>query len=165
MRVALFSNRRNAEPVKSILTDAGFEAKLQGEGWLQAFWFVPKREAGLWLEVPAEKYEQAERFLVDLDASRCILRDAIRCPECKSLRVEYPQFAEHSLLTNLAMGMAAELGVVEKDFYCETCHFTWPKEGEKARRDRTHMAPYYFIEGVEQTTRKSPEHDERRKAA
>ena len=78
---------------------------------------------------------------------------AIRCPECKSLRVDFPQVAHHSLLTNLALGLSAEVGLVERDYYCQQCHFTWPKEGSEAGRVRRNMAPYYFIEGIDESTR------------
>jgi transposase-like protein len=103
------------------------------------------------LEVPSSQFEQAEQLLLDWDSTEGAMREAIRCPECKSLRVDYPQFTRKSLLTNLAVGLAAEVGVVEKQYYCQDCHFTWPREGTKPRRDRQHLAPYYFIEGVEQT--------------
>jgi hypothetical protein len=49
------------------------------------------------------------------------------------------------------MGLLAELRVLERDFYCEDCHYAWPKEGTRIRQDRPHLAPYYFIEGVEQS--------------
>ena len=145
--VALFPSPAEAEPIKQRLRSSGFAAEVHGEGWLQALWFVPKRKLGLQLEVPAEQFERAEQFLLDWDAAEHTLHDAIRCPECGSLRVAFPQFARHSILTNLALGMAAELGLVEKSFYCEDCHFTWPREGARQRHPRRHQAPYYFIEG------------------
>jgi hypothetical protein len=49
------------------------------------------------------------------------------------------------------MGVVAKVGLMDKEYYCEDCHFTWPKEGTRPRRHRPNMAPYYFIEGVEQT--------------
>jgi len=151
--VALFSNRDKAAPVARSLVEAGFTAIVRNESWLRAFWFVSGRAAGVSLEVPAEQFERAEEFLAKLDATGSVLQQAVRCPECRSLRVEYPQFAQHSLMTNLALGVAAEVGLVEKDYYCEQCHYTWPKEGTRAPRARPHLAPYYFIEGIEQTAR------------
>jgi hypothetical protein len=53
------------------------------------------------------------------------------------------------VLTNMAAGLVAELGLVEKDYYCEQCHYTWPKETSAPARKRLNMAPYYFIEDVE----------------
>jgi hypothetical protein len=64
--------------------------------------------------------------------------------------VTYPQFTRKFFLPNLALGLLARVGALDKEYYCEECHFTWPREGSKPRRDRTHMAPYYFIDGIEQ---------------
>ncbi len=150
MAVALFSNREKAEPVKERLRQAGFAAELHDELRLRKLWFLPSHSAGVRVAVPADQFEAAEQKLLDWDAAEGALREAIRCPECRSLRVQYPQFTPRTLLTNVFLGLAAEIGLVEKDYYCEDCHFTWPREGYRPRPDRPHMAPYYFIEGVEQ---------------
>jgi len=148
--VALFPSSAKAEPIKQQLRSSGFSAEAHQEGWLRAFWFVNKHKCGVQLDVPADQFERAEQFLLEWDAREHALTEAIRCPECGSWRVLYPQFARHSILTNLALGVASRLGLVEKDFYCEDCHFTWPWEGTRSSRIRPHQAPYYFIEGIEQ---------------
>lgn len=163
--VALFGSRAKAGPVKERLTQAGVAAELNDEPGLEKLWFVSKEAAGVRLEVPAIQIERTEQLLRHWDATEGLLREAVRCPECGSLQVKYPQYARHSLLTNLILGLAAELGVVEKHYYCEDCHFTWPKEGSRPRRKRPHAAPYYFIEGVEQTAQQAPEREPPRKAA
>lgn len=152
MRVALLSRWEKAEPIQRRLCQAGFTARIAQKPSLRRLWLISAADAGARVRVPGDQFERAEQFLLDLDAAEDALHDAIRCPECKSLRVDYPQFARHSLLTNLGLGVMALLGIAERDYYCEDCHFTWPKEGSRPRR-RPHMAPYYFIEGVEQTTR------------
>lgn len=148
--VALFNDRARAEPVQKRLAESGIQAEIHDELRLEKLWFVSKPAAGVRIEVPANQFEETEQLLLKWDTEGA-LRGAIRCPECKSLRVDYPQFTRKSMLTNLAMGLAAEAGLVEKEYYCEDCHYTWPKEGTKSPRDRPHMAPYYFIEGIEQT--------------
>jgi len=149
--VALFSHRAQAEPIRQRLGQAGIAAEIQEELWLQRLWYVSKPAAGVSLEVEADQFELAEQLLLAWDIAEGVLRDAIRCPECKSFRVDYPQFARNSVMTNMAAGILAELGLVEKDYYCEQCHYTWPKERIVAPRHRRHMAPYYFIEDVAKT--------------
>ena len=156
MPVAIFSSRTKAEPLQKRLAEAGIQAEIHDELRLEKLWFVSKPGAGVRLEVPAIQFERAEQLLLDWDRSEGTLREAIHCPECRSLLVDYPQFTRKSMLTNLAMGLAAELRLVEKEYYCQVCHYTWPKEGTKPRRDRPHMAPYYFIEGIEQTRLQPP---------
>ena len=151
--IALFSNRAQAEPIEQRLIAVGIAAETHDELRLEKLWFVPKNGAGLRLEVPADQFERAGQLLLDWDAAEGLMCEATRCPECKSLRVDYPQFAHNSMLTNLAVGLMTEVGLVEKDYYCQDCHYTWPKEGTQPRKNRPHMAPYYFIEGVEKTSR------------
>jgi hypothetical protein len=146
--VALFRRRAQADPIQQRLAQAGITAEIHDELHLEKLWFVSKKRAGARLEVAAEHSPQAEKLLREWDAAEGALRDAIRCPECKSLHVEYPQVAHHSLMTNLALGLSAELGLVEKDYYCADCHYTWPKEDAPPHRARPHSAPYYFIEDV-----------------
>lgn len=150
--IALFVNRSEAEPIQRRLAWAGVNAEIQDELLIQKLWFVSKKAAGARLEVAAEHFERAEKLLLTWDVAEGALKDAIRCPECKSFRVDYPQFARNSVMTNMAAGVAAELGLVEKDYYCETCHYTWPKEPNVRARKRPHMAPYYFIEDIGNVT-------------
>jgi len=149
--VVTFSHRAKAEPLQRRLVESGLQAEIHDELRLEKLWFVSKPAAGVRIEVPAHQIERACQLALAWDAAERALCDAIRCPECKSLRVDYPQFTRKSIFTNLAMGLMAELRLVDKEYYCQDCHYTWPKEGAKPSRVRPHMAPYYFIEGVEQT--------------
>src|SRR5437763_3461106 len=138
--VALFRNRSDAEPLQRRLSEAGIHAGVHDSALMK----------GARLDVPADRFERAYQLLLEWDAAEGALRGAIRCPECRSLRVDYPQYSHKSALPNLLVGFLANIGAVDKEFYCQDCHFTWPKEGTKPSRTRPHMAPYYFIEGVEQ---------------
>jgi predicted Zn-ribbon and HTH transcriptional regulator len=151
--VATFGTRSAAEPLQRRLADAGIQAEIHDELKLEKFWFASKEKSGSRLEVPADQFERAYHLLLDWDAADGALRDAVRCPECKSLRVQYPQFTRRSLIPNLVVGTLAAIGQIEKQYYCDDCHFTWPKQGTKHSVRRHNMAPYYFIDGVEQTSR------------
>lgn len=145
--VALFPNGTQAQKLQQKLVESGIAATIHEELWLQKLWFVSKEAAGVHVEVPAGQFEAAERLLHSWDTAQGAVCEAVHCPQCKSLLVDYPQFARNSVMTNIAAGLLAEVGLLEKDYYCEHCHYTWPKE--TSSRKRTHLAPYYFIEGVE----------------
>jgi hypothetical protein len=149
--IVLFNDRAKAQTIRQRLIKSGLNAEFNDSPGLPKLWFVSRGTAGVRIEVPEEQFASAEQLLLDWDEAEGALRDAIRCPECGSLRVEYPQYAKNSLLTNLGLGLLASIGFVEKDYYCEDCHFTWPKQGVRKRRDRSHLAPFYFIDGVERT--------------
>jgi hypothetical protein len=150
IRLALFSDRAAAEPARSGLSRVGIPAEIHDELQLERLWFVSKSAAGARLEVPGKQAERGLSLLLEWDAAAGILRRAIRCPECKSLRVDYPQFTRKSLLTNLAIGLMAEIRLVERQYYCEDCHCMWSKP-QTARRERRHLAPNYFVEDIEPT--------------
>jgi hypothetical protein len=147
MTVALFPNHASAEPARKRLTDGGIHAESHDELRLAKLWFVSKHESGVRLEVPADEFERAENILQEHE-TELATRDAIRCPECASFRIQYPQATQKSMLTNLFMGLAAEVRLVERLYYCEECHCNWPHH-PVPHKPRLHSAPYYFIEGVE----------------
>jgi hypothetical protein len=146
IRVALFSTRAEAYAIGQRLARAGIEAELHDELGVARFWFVSRSAAGVRLEVPQEQAEQTTQRLHEWDAAQGALRGAIRCPECSSLRVDYPQITRKSILPNVAMGLLAEVGLLEKECYCEDCHCMWTKRRTTPRPDRRHMAPRYFLE-------------------
>src|SRR6516162_1662782 len=144
-RAALFEDRAEAEPGQQRLRRAGVSAEIHDELGVARLWFVPKRRAGVRIEVPARQAELCRVLLLKWDAQEDVLRKAIRCPECRSLRVDFPQFTRKSVFTNLAIGLMAELGLVEREYYCEDCHCMWAGPATKAQRARAHLAPDYFL--------------------
>lgn len=163
--VASFNTRSQAEALRNRLAASGIRAEIHDELRYARLWFVSRPKSGVRLEVPLTQTERAHQLLIDWQVAEGAFGQAIHCPECGSLRVEYPQYTEKSLLTNLAMGLAAELRLFAREYYCEDCHYTWPKEGSKGSRLRPHMAPYYFIEGIEDASASGLREEARRKAA
>ena len=150
--VATFPSRAAADPLQHRLMESGIQAEIHDELRLEKLWFVSKPQTGIRLDVPVQQFEQAHQLLLAWDVADGALRQTIRCPECKSLQVDYPQFTRKSLLPNVMMGISAAVGLVEKEYYCVDCHYTWPREGTKASVLRAHMAPYYFIDGIAQSS-------------
>jgi hypothetical protein len=148
IRVAFFDRSVQGEPVCQLLNQAGILAELHKESPLASLWYVSRQQAGARLEVLAKDVDRARCLLLDSDAKSGSLHNAIRCPECHSLRVDYPQFTPKSFLTNLMLGLAAEIRLVERSYYCEDCHFMWGRPNNSATRARQHMAPDYFLEDV-----------------
>jgi hypothetical protein len=147
--IALFSRHADAEPFQRRLSETGIAAEIHDCSSL-------KNAARI--RVPADQFERAYQLMLDWDAAEGGLRGTIRCPECRSLRIEYPQYTHKSALPNLLVGLLIDIGAMRKEFYCQDCHYTWPKEGTKPSQTRPHMAPYYFIEGVAQPHRPETRH-------
>jgi hypothetical protein len=148
IRVAFCESSAQAVPLVQLLLQAGVRAQIRNESRLANFWYVSTKRAGSRIEVSAEDVARARQLLLEWDTKQGLLQSTIRCPECKSLRVDYPQFTEKSLFTNFAMGLAAEFRLVELSYYCEDCHFMWVRQPARQARARHHLAPDYFLERV-----------------
>jgi len=143
--IATFKGLEAAQPFIDRLSQSGMHPRLGHSAVLEKLWFVSKPQCCVSLEVPEKEFERSEQMLIDWNREG-MLCDAIRCPQCGSFRVQFPQFARKSNIPNVFIGLAAEVGLVEKDFYCEDCHLTWPKPSDKPEKERHHMAPRYFID-------------------
>jgi hypothetical protein len=127
--VATFSDMDKAEGVKKRLQEAGISAEVVDESNLQKFWFMSKPLAADKVVVEQKDFEKAREFLKAADAEDHILNGEIRCPQCKSARVEYPQFTRRFMTTTL-VEVFCLLHVIDKTFYCKDCQHTWPSSVE-----------------------------------
>ncbi len=139
--VVLCRERESAARLQERLVAAGFAAEVQQESWLQRLWFVSPRKAGVAVTVPSEQTQAADQKLGEWSGQEGQLPGSINCPQCGSFRVTYPQYTPRSVLTNLIMGFAAAIGIVERDYYCEVCHYTWPRKSRRPRHERAHATP------------------------
>jgi len=144
--VATFNEPSKAEPLKQQLENEGIYAEIHDESKYEWFWFVSKPVAGIRLKVHKKNFERARQRVRELDTSTGLLRDAVKCPQCGSSRIEYPQFTRKFIMPNL-VGLASLLGIIDKQFYCQECEHTWPKELRNGP-PRKHSAPAYFIKGA-----------------
>jgi len=153
--IVLFSEAAQAEPLKSRLIDSGVSASVHDALRLEKLWFVSKKETGAHIEVPSNQFERACQLLQEWNRQEGGLGAAITCPHCSSFRVEYPQFTRKSFIPNVLLGLTASVGILEKDYYCQDCHYTWPKNPAQREHTRPHSAPSYFIEGIEAARREA----------
>jgi len=142
--VATFTAESPAKVVRDRLAQAGIEATVVDEKNLHRFWFFTRHYAGIRVKVAKDDFEKAGELLERLDKEEGLLREAIRCPQCSSSRIEYPQMTRHFVLPNLFMQVGHLLGVVPMEFYCRTCQHVWqprPTEEMKTLKKRPTPAP------------------------
>jgi len=125
--VATFSDLPKAEVAKKQLEQAGIPAQLTDESKLQRFWFLSRPLAGKKIKVAIEDFDRGRAVLEKADATDHILRGEIRCPQCGSPSVDYPQFTRKFIITTVAEILCL-LHLIDREFYCEHCHYTWPAE-------------------------------------
>jgi len=123
--VATFNDPEPAQKLHERLRQAGIPASIHDESKIERFWFMEPALAAVHVEVPQPQYLKARLMIDDWDQADGALRSAVRCPECASSRVEFPQLTRKFVTPTLARIFMA-LRVLGPEFYCMDCHFTWP---------------------------------------
>lgn len=126
MTLATFNKRAQAETLKERLTGAGISSQIFDESSLQKTWLATSEpKAHIRLRVKKEEIEQAQGHLQEWDAADGIMKEAVRCPECGSSRIEYPQFSRRTGFS-VVLALFASMGLIERQYFCQSCQFTWP---------------------------------------
>jgi hypothetical protein len=128
VKIAAFNELQAAQAVAARLDAEGIAAVVHDESGQQKWqlWNLTPY-AHLLVQVPGDHEDRARDLLKTWAAGDASSLGAVRCPECASFNIEYPQFSRKTLLGALPAAMATA-GLVEKEFYCQDCHFTWPAE-------------------------------------
>lgn len=125
--VATFNEREPADVIASRLRDSGVNAEVYDESNEQKWkLFNLNPRAHMRVRVHSHELDRANARLSEW-RSDSVLSQAVRCPECGSSKIEFPQFSRKTLMGALPAALAAT-GVIAQEFYCESCHFTWPAE-------------------------------------
>jgi len=129
--VATFNKMEPAEAVAERLENAGISPEIFDEGNLQRYWLLALEPlANIRLKVDKNQFTRTITLMRQLDANEGILKHAIRCPECGSSRIEYPQFTRRFILPAM-LAVFCRIGLVKPEFYCEDCQYTWPPRPEQ----------------------------------
>ena len=133
--VATFNDREPADTTAARLREAGFESAEVYDESSEQKWklFNLKPRAHMRVRVHTSE-ETGARSQLDQWKDDGILDQAVHCPECGSSRVEFPQFSRRTIMGALPAALAAT-GVIDQQFFCENCNFTWPAEPPKAERE------------------------------
>ena len=130
-KLAAFNEMKPADALAARLRDSGIAADIHDESNQQKWqlWNMTPL-AHLHVRVGVDREAEARRLLGEWAAADGAIPGAVRCPECGSFTVEYPQFSRKTIIGALPAALAAA-GVIERGYYCEACHFTWPAEAPK----------------------------------
>ena len=123
--VMTFNERPDADAIQQRLTQAGVPNQVIDERRQQRYRFWAEEMAGIHIQVSRDNFERARDQLQQWHQSNPVGDKAVHCPQCGSSRVEFPQVTRKFLMP-MSYAFLCAIGVCEKRFYCEDCHFTWP---------------------------------------
>src|SRR5580700_6575730 len=123
--IAAFNEAAPAEKLKDRLIDAGLHSDLVDDSGAQAIFFLSRRpRAHMCVQVRKEEYARAKDLVRDWE-SEGFMHQAVRCPQCGSHRVEYPQFSKQTA-GSMFFAFLSAIHLIPREYYCEDCQFTWP---------------------------------------
>jgi len=130
--IATFNEPAKAKRLKERFQQAGLKADIHNEGHLQQVAFMSRPQANVKVLVEDDDFERAQQLMQEWEANDPDIASAIvRCPQCGSPRIQYPQLTRKFLTPAMASLLFA-LKIFPKEFYCEDCHFTWTNQEERA---------------------------------
>jgi len=120
--IATFNEPAKARQLKRRFHDAGIPADVHNEAPLQQVGFMSRPQANAKVMVEDSDFERAQDLMIEWEA-------LIRCPQCGSSNIEYPQMTRKFMTPALVVVLCA-LKIIPKEFYCQDCHFTWSNQEE-----------------------------------
>jgi len=126
--IATFNERAPAEALQAKLLAGGVPADIHDESKLERFWFMSEQLAAVHVRAPQTYYLCALGLLREWEKATDVMSLAVRCPDCHSSRVEFPQASRKSLLPTAGQTVLMLLHVLPREYYCQDCHCTWAKQ-------------------------------------
>jgi len=127
--IATFNEPAKARHLRDRLQQSGVKADVHNEGQMQAA-MLSKPMANAKVLVTEQDFEKAHGLMVDWETNDPDVGAALRCPNCQSPRIEYPQMTRRFRLPWVANLLFA-IKLFDKEFYCRDCQFTWGAENPR----------------------------------
>jgi hypothetical protein len=121
--VALFDDLPSGRTLESFLRDKRMDARTYNDRALQLFLFLCPPQATFRVQVREPFYHLTLEILGQTPPA--VLQKAIRCPECGSLRISYPQMTRKFFLPTLVLHLGIIFRLIKHQAYCENCHHVW----------------------------------------
>jgi hypothetical protein len=134
MDVAVFENLEAGKVLAAFLKEHGLEARAYDDKLFRYFLFLRPPQITYRVQVWTADFERAAQLLENNPPA--ILNQAVHCPACGSLHLNYPQMTRRFVLPTILLHLGIILRLVEHQCYCEHCHHLWdlPRERKTARK-------------------------------
>jgi Zn finger protein HypA/HybF involved in hydrogenase expression len=133
VRIATFEDSAKARHLKERFVASGLHADVHTEGRPQQVVSRATAQANVQVLVEESDFNRAQELMTEWEKSDPEVGSAIRCPQCKSPRIHYPQLPRKFPIIPGFAAVLLALKIVPKEFYCEDCQFTWTNEDTQPR--------------------------------
>ena len=140
--VAVFENQNDSRVLETFLKDRGIAVRDFHDVWLRAFLFLRPPQATWRIQVRQNDFAGVERMLAA--AHPPILENALHCPSCGSLHVNYPQMTRRFFLPTILLHLGIIFRVISHECYCSHCHMTWNLPQDVSHKHRAPKPAFPF---------------------
>ena len=121
--VAIFESAVNGKTLEAFFRENGFEARTYDDKLFRYFLFLRPPRVTWRVQVRKDHFLDAGRLLETKPPA--VLDQALHCPSCGSLRVNYPQMTRKFVLPTVLLHLGIISRIIEHQCYCEHCHEMW----------------------------------------
>ena len=121
--LAMFENATDGRVLEMFLRNLGYEARTYDDKVFRHFLFLRPPRLTWRVQVRRDDYAEASKLLQMRPPA--VLNQAIHCPSCGSLHVNYPQMTRKFILPTVLLHLGIIFRVIEHECYCENCHEMW----------------------------------------
>jgi len=139
--VAVFEESNDAQVLETHFKNKRIEARIYNDKLLRLLLFLCPPRVTFRVQVRHGFFKYAMDLLEIEPGVSAILQKAFHCPDCGSLRVEYPQMTRKFLLPTLLLHLGIILRLIEHECYCENCHCLWHLPAKLASQVRRPTSP------------------------
>lgn len=122
--VAMFDDLEAGKALVGFLRDKRLEARTYDDKLFRYFLFLRPPRVTYRVQVRKGQFKFATELLHS-SAPSAVLDQALHCPACGSLRVNYPQMTRQFILPTVLLHLGIIFRVIGHQCYCEDCHEMW----------------------------------------
>lgn len=119
--VAIFDKDEEAMPFKERLESKGIHAEVLHEPKTESYWMTHEH-GDVQLKVDEGRLAEAKHLIDEWRDSGELNASPVKCPECGSTRVQYPQYTRKFILPVVAQFIFSGF---KNEYYCKDCHAMW----------------------------------------
>ena len=125
--VAVFENLVAGRALQAFLESVGLATRIYDDKFFRYCLFLRPPQQTYRIQVKADCLAGVEELLHAKAPD--VVDQALHCPSCGSLRVNYPQMTRKFILPTIILNLGIIFRVLEHVCYCENCHEMWCLSG------------------------------------
>ena len=141
--VAVFENLSDGKALETFFMGHRLESRTHDDKLFRHFLFLRPPRVTYRVQVHGNAFRAARELLAK--DTPAVLQQAMHCPSCGSLQVNYPQMTRKFITPTVVLHLGIIFRLIDHQCYCEHCHEMWtlPEKNAATRKVKT-LKPFPF---------------------